>query len=579
MWSAAPVPFVLTLVAQAVGAAALAVVLLSGRMLARDLTSGTTPASMGAVLPAVLGLGLALFVAGLRVVVDSEARFVLSELVVHQLQQEIADIAGSVYYERYEDQTFHDLLDRASSEGAQSSIQIVYDLLALVSSLLTSLSLVVVLASTVPTILPLLGLIGLPFLLTARASAGLAYHLDYELTPADRLRFSLYEALVSRAQAKEVRVFGLHKPLRARWEQLFADRARRLASVALKRTLLNGTASLASSALIGGLLLVIVDAAIDQRVSVGDSAIAIVALQQIASRIRGSASSAGSLREAALFLGDFERFRDLRQAIDDVGEADPLPPVTRLAVEAVTFRYPGTERTVLHDIDLEIGANEIVALVGRSGSGKSTLAHLVAGLYRPTSGRVTWNGTDLATVPRSAHWRSLAVVYQDYVHYELTARENIAISDYAGIDDVAAVAEAARRAAINHAIERLPAGYETMLSRSFEGGATLSQGEWQRVAVARALFRDAPLIILDEPAASLDAIAEKELFDRLVELCTNRSALLISHRFSTVRMANRIYVLDDGRVAEKGTHAELMALDGHYAEMFRIQAAGYVDAP
>lgn len=579
VWSAAPIPFVCTLAAQLLGAAALAVVLLSGRELARELTADSVPTSLSDVLPAVISLGVALFVSGLCLIVDREARYVLSELVVHRLQQEIADIASSVDYERYEDQEFHDLLDRAANEGAQSSIQMVYDLLALVSSTLTSLSLVLVLATTVPVILPLLVAIGLPFVFAARVSARMAYRLDYELTASDRLRFSLYEALVSKAEAKEVRVFALHRPLRERWERLFADRARRMSAVALKRTMLNGAASLSSSALIAGLLLVIVDAAIDGRVAISDSAIAIVALQQIASRIRGSSASAGSLREASLFLEDFERFRSLRQEDAEVGSVERLPELEELRMDGVSFRYPGTSQMVLNGVDLTIGRHEIVALVGRSGSGKTTLAHLAAGLYRPTSGSITWNGADVTSVSRTSYWRSLAVVCQDYVQYELTAGENIAISDHERLDDRAGVVEAARRAGVDRVLSELPKGYDTMLSRSFDEGATLSQGEWQRLAVARALFRDAPLVILDEPSASLDAIAEKELFDRLVELCASRSVLLISHRFSTVRMADRIYVLQDGMVAEEGSHAELMACDGHYAEMFRIQAAGYAESP
>lgn len=559
------------------GAVAVGGVLLSGRNLAQRLTTDPPPTELADLLPVVVVLGISLFVAGLTTIVDRDARYLLSELVVHRLQREIADIAGSVDYERYEDQEFHDLLDRASNEGTQSSMQLVYDLLALVSSALTSISLVVVLAAAVPAILPLLLLVGLPFAFAARTSARLAYDLNYELTPSDRLRFSLYDALVSKADAKEIRVFALHRSLQNRWEELFLDRAARLKAVAVRRTLLNAGASLASSALVAGLLLLIVGAAIDGRVTVGDSAIAIVALQQISARIRGSSASAGSLREAALFLQDFEEFRLLRQPLDEPDDRPALSGLQELRMERVSFRYPGTEPTVLHDVDLTIGPNEIVALVGLSGSGKTTLAHLVAGLYRPSEGRILWNGTDIETIPRPSYWRSLAVVYQDYVRYELTARENIAISDPNLLDDLGAVAEAAKRAGVAHVIERLPLGYETMLSRSFEHGATLSQGEWQRVAVARALFRDAPLIILDEPAASLDAIAERELFDRLVDLCTNRSALLISHRFSTVRMADRIYVLREGRVAEQGTHAELMARNGQYAEMFRVQAAGYLE--
>jgi len=578
IWQAARRPFLLTLLAQVVGAVSLGLVLLSARSLAQQLTGDAAPSSLAPLLPPVTALGGALFVSGVSVVVDREARYVMAELVVHRLQREIADIAGSVDYARYEDQEFHDLLDRAGNEGTQSAIQMVYDLLALVSSALTAVSLVVVLASTVPTMLPLLILVALPFVVAVRRTARMAYELDHELTPSDRLRFSLHEVLTGKREAKEVRVYALHHTLRDRWEELFGDRSRRLVAVATRRALLNGAASLASSALVVGMLLVIVNGALDRSAELGDAAIAVVALQQLAARIRTSSVSAGSLREATLFLEDFERFDALRGDRTEPGDAEPLAPLAELRLEQVSFRYPGTDREVLRRIDLEIGANEIVALVGRSGSGKTTLAHLVAGLYQPSAGRITWNGVDGAGIPRSTWWASLAVVYQDYAMYELSARENITLGDHRRPCEEPAVRQAAARAGVDDVLSGLPGGYDTMLSRSYDGGAALSQGEWQRVAVARALYRDASLVILDEPAASLDAYAERELFERLLGLCASRSALMVSHRFSTVRLAHRIYVLDDGEVTEHGTHSELMAQNGLYAEMFRIQAAGYLES-
>jgi ATP-binding cassette subfamily B protein len=278
-----------------------------------------------------------------------------------------------------------------------------------------------------------------------------------------------------------------------------------------------------------------------------------------------------------LFLDDFERFRRLRPAEHQTSDAPTTAPVRgRIVVDHVSFRYPGTDTLVLDDVSLELAPGEIVALVGLSGSGKTTLAHLVAGLYRPTKGRIFVGGVDTATIPRSEYWPAVAVVFQDFVRYQLTARENLAMSDRTRLDDLQAVIEAADRAGIERVLERLPAGYETMMSRSYEGGADLSIGEWQRVAVARAFFRDTPLLILDEPAAALDAVAEQRLYDRLEELCRDRSVLLISHRFSTVRMAHRICVLEGGRIVEQGSHAELMALGGQYAELFTLQAKGYL---
>ncbi len=577
VWVAARRPFALTLVAEVIAAIALTVILLCGRALAGDLTGDQTVDSVRDLLPEVLCLGFALFVSGLAMVVQREARVVVTEQVLHHLEAEIIEIAGSVDYERFEEQRFHDLLGRATSHGARQAMQMAYDLVGLANSLIMSVALLSVLGSATPSILPALVLIAIPFVVAARLSARLAFRTVHELTADDRLRSSLFWTLAGAGAGKEVRVFALHRPLQERWAALYEGRIDRMERVAWKRMAFNGLASLASSGLVAVLLLVIVNEAVDERITLADAAIAIVALQQLSVRIRTTASATGSLQESALFLDDFQEFRELHRPQDLAGDVEPLDPFRSLRIEGLGFRYPGTDRLVLEDVSLEIAKGEVVALVGVSGGGKSTLAHLVAGLYQPTAGRISWDGVDIAEIPRSTYWRSVAVVYQDFVEYQLTARENIAISDYRRLDDIDAAVEAAKRAAIDHAIERLPAGYESMLSRAFEGGADLSQGEWQRVAVARAFFRQAPLLILDEPASALDALAERELYERLGELTADRSVLLISHRFSTVRLADRIYVVDDGRIIEHGTHRELMNLDGQYAKMFRVQASAYTD--
>ena len=575
---AAPVEFSIVVVVQLVGSAAVALVLISARAVADSLTADVPPSSVRDIGWPLLGLAVGLFLSGMSLVVQREGRLVVSERVLFHLQEEIIDVTSSVDFEAFEDSEFNDLRDRAVGQGVRNALQLVYDLIALVSSLATSVALLFVLAAILPTVLPVLALVAVPFVFAARASARIAFRMALDLTPEDRLRGSLFSALVNRTEAKEVRIFDLRRPLRARWARLFDDRIERVRRVAMRRLLFNGIASAAASLLVAGLLVVIVDAAVDGRVDVADAAIGVVALQQVAVRIRTIAGSSGSLRESAMFIDDFERFRSLRIQHPDDEAVQPLAPFDTLRVEGVGFRYPGTDRSVLEDIDLEIRRGEIVALVGASGSGKTTLAHLVAGLYRPTEGTISWGDFDIASISRRRLWRSIGIVYQDYVRYQLTARENISISDHARMDDLDAIRLAAERASIATVIDRLPFGFDSMLSRAFEGGQDLSGGEWQRVAVARAFFREAPLIILDEPAAALDAMAERHLYEQLVQLCVDRSALLISHRFSTVRMAHKIYVLQDGRIVERGTHAELMALDGHYAAMFNVQAAGFVDS-
>jgi ATP-binding cassette subfamily B protein len=574
VWRAAPRELSLSIVLQVVAAAALAVTLLAGRNVIEVLTSSTALTTTD-LLPSTLMMGLALVVSGVTQVAAAETRMLVAERTVRATQAEIADIATSVDYERFESAEFHDLLDRANTQAVSSAYKIVSDLLNLVSVAVMSAAVVAVLVTTVPAVLLGLVVVGLPFLWAARASALLAYRAQRDLTSSDRLRSYLYRALTAKSSAQEVRVFALAGPLRTRWTGLYQKRLDRLNALTRRRLLVNGLGALAASALVATVLILLVAAAASGRVSLADAAVAIVALQQLAVRARVAANASGSVRGSALYLRDFERLQAMRGPGAPPLAPSPLAPEP-LSVEHVSFRYPATEPLVLHDVSLTLTPGEIVALVGVSGSGKTTLANLVAGLYRPTAGRITYGGVDIGDVDPSAYRRSLGVVFQDFERYELTAHENIAISDERRLDDRVAAAAAAKRAGIAEHIAALPQGFETMLSRGYEGGADLSVGQWQRIALARAFFRDAPVLVLDEPAASLDPLAEQALVEHLRVLAAGRAVLMISHRFSTVRMADRIAVIADGHIVEAGTHAELLAQGGRYADLFMVQAKGYL---
>jgi ATP-binding cassette, subfamily B, bacterial len=575
VWQAARREFGISLVAEGIGALGLAGVLLFGRQLVSELTGDPPAESLGDVLPATAGLAVSLLASGLATVFVRQMRWLLAERVTRRIQEEVIGVSTSVDYELYEQQRFHDQLSRSNARAAESSYQLAYDVLMLTNVVATSTAVIVVLVESVPEVLGALVVIALPLVLAARASARLAFRTTYELTPNDRLRSYLYRALTGKPEARELRVFGIAPMLRRRWDALYDERMGRLHGLLRRQVVFNGLASLCAALLVAAVLLMLVAAAIDGRIGLGDAAVAVVALQQLTTRVRSAASASGSLSESLLFLHDFDEFRRLRV---DTGRRAPdaVLPGGPLVVDHVSFRYPGQDRLVLDDVSLELAPGEIVALVGVSGSGKTTLAHLAAGLYRPTVGRITFAGTDVASIPRDVYWRSVSAVFQDFVRYELTARENVAISDHVRAGEAASVAAAAQRAGIDGVLDGLTDGYETMLSRAYDGGADLSVGQWQRVAVARAFFREAPVLILDEPAAALDAVEEQRLYERLVELCRSRTVLLISHRFSTVRMADRICVMHDGRITEAGTHGELMALRGRYHELFSLQAQGYL---
>jgi ATP-binding cassette subfamily B protein len=315
------------------------------------------------------------------------------------------------------------------------------------------------------------------------------------------------------------------------------------------------------------------------RLSLAGAGAAAAAIILLGTQLQGVASGAGQLFESSLFIEDFNSFvrsAPLMVAHGRGGGGKAPPGFAVLAAEDIVFTYPSREFPSLRGASIEVRAGEVVALVGENGSGKTTLAKVLAGLYRPESGRVLWDGTDAATFDPNLWRERVAVLFQDFARYLVTAGENIGVGRWQRISDLDAIKQAARQAGADAPLSNLTEGYESLLGPQFAGGFDISGGEWQRVALARAFFRDAPFIILDEPTAALDPRSEAALFASVRELFEGRSTLLISHRFSSVRSADRIYVLDDGRVVETGTHDELMLLGGLYAELFTLQAAAYL---
>jgi ATP-binding cassette subfamily B protein len=319
--------------------------------------------------------------------------------------------------------------------------------------------------------------------------------------------------------------------------------------------------------------------AVAGRLTLGDLTLYAQATNSVQNGIQQVFGSFSALYENALYMDNLDELLAAVPVVVAPAEPVALPSPVRghIAFEHVTFRYPGTETCVLDDVSVEIRAGETVALVGRNGAGKSTFVKLLCRLYDPDQGRILLDGIDIASVDPAALRAAIGGMFQDFVSYQATAGENIGLGEVTRIEDADAVAASARNAGVAPLIDQLPRGYETALGKWFGKGTQLSGGEWQKVALARSFMRAAPILVLDEPTSALDAQAEYELFARLRSLAEGRTAVFISHRFSTARKADRIFLFHEGRLAEQGTHSELMHVAGRYAELFTLQASAYVD--
>ncbi len=313
------------------------------------------------------------------------------------------------------------------------------------------------------------------------------------------------------------------------------------------------------------------------ELSIGSLTFLAGALAGCSGQLQSIFSTFSGIADQALYLTDLLHFFSVQPRIGDKPMALPVPrPIRRgFEFEDVSFAYPHSERTVLRNLNFRIGPDERVAIVGENGQGKTTLVKLLARLYDPTAGRILLDGVDLREYRIEELHREIGVIFQDFMRYDLPARENIAAGQIDALEDRARIERAAAASGADAVLRRLPRGLDQMLGRRFEGGVDLSGGEWQKFALARAYLREAQVLVLDEPSAALDARAEYELFAQFAEITKGRIALLISHRFSTVRMCDRIVVLEDGKIREEGSHDELMGQGGRYASLFEMQASSY----
>jgi ATP-binding cassette subfamily B protein len=579
LWHAGRGTFVAAALLQALAGAGIAVQLLIGRHLLDAVIRTDQPSDrFGAVAPWLATLVVATILVNVGGTVAQFLQRLLTVQTMKQVQGQVLDAAGTVDLVTFESSDFFDRLQRAGQQGVIAPLQVSMSLLTMISGLLGLVGILVALLTIAPLLVPLLLLGYLPVWYATTANSAALVEFSFGQTANDRARQAIQRVISGRASAAEVRAFGLTAMLRARWDRLFDERLDEARAVASKRVRRSSLASVATSVLTAAIYLALLWMLATDRVDVAGAATAALAVQQIGARLTGLTGGMGSIYESSQFLGDTLEFFDrvAAEAERSSGGAPAPAGFERLTVEGVSFQYPGTDRRALDGVDLDIEAGEIVALVGENGSGKTTLAKILAGLYAPGTGAVRWDGVDLAGIDVTSLREQVAVTFQDFVKYPLNGWENIGVGRVDAIDDHDLVRAAADHAGATAYLDGLADGFDTLLSKEFEGGEDLSVGQWQRLALARAFFRDAPFIILDEPTAALDPRAEHELFQAIRSLFRGRTVLLISHRFSSVRSADRIYVLDGGRVLERGTHDELMAAEGRYAELFTMQAEAYL---
>jgi len=506
----------------------------------------------------------------------------LGDLFANRTSVDLMRHAATLDLEQFEDADLYDKLERARRQTV-NRIGLFTLVLGTLQDAITLVTLSAALVAYVPWLLVLLAVAVVPSVLGETHFASLGYSLLYSWTPERRLLDYLRYVGASDVSAKEVKLFGLSDFLVGRYDRLSREFYEANKALAMKRSLVSTIlATVGTLGYYGAYIVIIYLTVIGHRGPAGVFTIGVLtfltgSFRQSRDLIQRVLLSLTQVFEQSLYLDDLFSFFALEPRVHSTPGARPVPAPIRQGIvfEDVGFHYPGSEGWAVRHLDFALAPGERLALVGENGAGKTTLAKLLVRLYDPAEGRILLDGVDLRGYDIESLRRNVGVIFQDFVRYDLILRENIAVGNIEQREDEPRLFGAAERSLADSVARRLAGRYDQMLGRRFEGGVDLSGGEWQKVALARAYMRDAQLLILDEPTAALDARAEYQVFLRFSELTAGKMAVLISHRFSTVRMAERILVLRGGELAEQGTHDELVARGGLYAELFQLQAAGY----
>ncbi|BEL09110.1 ABC transporter ATP-binding protein [Actinoplanes sichuanensis] len=576
-WRASPRTTLAVLILQVAAGVAAAVGLISVvGVLDGLLQAGPTPERVRAAVPSLLLLILALALRGLLASAATAAHGRLSPMVYEAAEMRLLDLTTRVDLATFDDPGWRDAMERARDRGIFAAQQVVDHGIEVLTHLVGLAAAASVLAVLHPVLLPMLVLAVVPTAWAAVRSAKLGYRSKLRLIAVWRRQRMLAYLLAAREPAAELRAFTVRRFLLTEVGRLLRISTLEEIRVIGRKVRTNLVGQALSGLATGLAYVVLLWLLWTGRMELAAAGGAAYAINIGIGKLTELAFTANRVYEQGLYFSDFQGFCEMSLSHAEPEPDRPAPDGFReIRLDEVTFSYPDADRPAVNGVSMTLRRGQIIALVGENGSGKSTLAALLAGLYRPQKGRVTWDGVDVARVGPEAMREQVAVVMQEPTRWPLSARLNIAIGRHDRPATLAAVQESARAGDAHGFVVELPRQYETLLSRHFTDGADLSGGQWQRLAVSRAFHRDASLLICDEPTANLDARAEHEVYRRLRDLAAGRTVVLITHRMASVREADRIYVLDHGVVVEEGGHEELMAADGLYAQLFTLQADAY----